>query len=118
VVVELVVVDLPARRNPKLAFVAKRFVDEAVVLNMVVVVALVDVEFRNVTFWRVEDPVTRRFGAVSNPVVVRAEVKRLVKVPVVEKKEVVVAAVPVAVLKVNCCSVVEPKALRVPDGKI
>ena len=44
--------------------------------------------------------------------------KRLVELAVVEKKLVVVADVPVAVWKVNCCRVDEPRALRVPLGKM
>ena len=36
-----------------------KFVDDAVVANKFVVVALVPVAFRNVKFWRVVDPVTR-----------------------------------------------------------
>jgi len=40
--------------------VKNRLVVEAVVANSVVVVALVEVEFRAVKFWRVEEPITRR----------------------------------------------------------
>ena len=51
--------------------VAKRLVEEAVVLNIVVVVALVEVEFRAVKFWRVVDPWARILPEVVRPVTVR-----------------------------------------------
>ena len=64
-------------------------------------VELVVVLFTPVKFWRVEEPVTRRFGTVRRPVEVMAPVKRLVKVPVVAKRLVVVADVPVALPKMR-----------------
>jgi hypothetical protein len=65
-----------------------------------VVVALVEVEFRKVTFWRVEEPLTRRLGMVSGPVRVRLPMfafvaKRLVDEEVVLNMLVVVALVEV-----------------------
>ena len=39
--------------------VANKFVEDAVVVKKFVVVALVEVEFRAVKFWRVEEPVIR-----------------------------------------------------------
>jgi hypothetical protein len=59
-VVAAVPVALPKRRYPMFAFVEKRLVELAVVEKKLVVVALVPVALRNVKFWRVEEPVTRR----------------------------------------------------------
>ena len=60
----------------ELIAVANRFVEEAVVANIVVVVALLDVEFRAVKLSRVEEPERRRFERDVNPAVaVRVPVK-------------------------------------------
>ena len=45
----------------------KRFVVDAVVAKKFVVVADVPVAFTNVKDWRVDEPVERRFEAVSKP---------------------------------------------------
>ncbi len=66
----------------------KRFVVDAVVEKKFVVVALVPVAFTKVKFWRVDEPVTRRFDAVKRPV---DEMEP--KVPVVAKRLVEVAFV-------------------------
>ena len=68
-----------------------RLVVLALVLKRLVVVAFVDVLLRKVMFCSVDDPVTRRLGAVMRPVVVRVPALRVVKVPVVLKKLVVEA---------------------------
>ncbi len=86
-----------------------------------------------VNLWRVEEPVTRRLERVERPPVavrvpvkfaadeivwplIRPEViavaKRLVVEALVEKKLVVVAEVPVALVKVKAWRVVEPMAVR------
>lgn len=67
-----------------------------------VVVELVVVLFPAVKFWRVEEPLTRRL-----PRVAREELLKLVLERVVEKKLVVVAAVPVARVKVKLVRVDE-----------
>ena len=69
----------------KVAFVAKRLVDDAVVAKRVVVVALVVVAFTPVKFWRVEEAVARRLA-----VVVRPETVREVRVPMLVRLERVV----------------------------
>ena len=78
---------------------------EAVVLKRFVVVALVPVAFTKVKFWRVEEPLTRRFESVPRPPeklpVVREVEKRLVLDAVVAKEAVEVALVPVAFTKVK-----------------
>ena len=102
---------------PALRIEAKRFVEEAVVEKSVVVVALVVVELRAVKFWSVEEPLESRVPKVPRPVVVivlppserapvkvaapveRVVAKRFVEEAVVAKKEVVVAEVPVALVK-------------------
>ena len=73
---------------------------------------LVVVEFTPVKFWRVEEPVTRRFGTVRRPVEVMAPVKRLVKVPVVAKRLVLVELVVVELIPVKFWRVEEPRATR------
>ena len=56
--------------------VEKRFVEEAVVAKKLVVVAEVPVALTKVKFWRVEEPVRRRFERVVRPpVAVRVPVK-------------------------------------------
>ena len=52
----------------ELIAVAKRLVEDAVVANDVVEVALVVVEFNPVKFWRVDEPLERRFPKVPRPV--------------------------------------------------
>jgi hypothetical protein len=81
---------------PNIAFVANRFVDDEVPEKKLVVVALVPVALTKVKFWRVEEPVARKFGTVSRPVVFNVP-----KLPTVEKNDVVVAAVPVPFTKVK-----------------
>ena len=82
-----------------------------------VVVALVPVALVKVKFWRVVEPVRRRLERVAESEVMDpvvrvprlAEVeKRLVLEAVVEKKEVVVAEAPVAVVK--------PREVKEPVG--
>ena len=106
-----------------------------------VVVALVVVEFCAVKFWRVEEPVRRRFENLVRPAVavtvpvkfeagpivwpfmrpeVMAVAKRLVVEAVVAKKFVVVAFVvikdiPVAFWNVKFWRVVEPAKKRSPE---
>ncbi len=58
----------PAVSEPPEAVVKKRFVVEAVVAKRLVEVLLVVVLFTPVKFWRVVEPVTRRFDAVKRPV--------------------------------------------------
>jgi len=53
---------------PRLAFVAKRLVLDAVVAKEFVVVAAVPVVFAKVKFWRVDEPVRRRLASVERPV--------------------------------------------------
>ena len=57
---------------PKLPTVAKRFVDDAVVLKKLVVVAADPVALMKVKFWSVLDPVAKRLVVVAK--VKRAEV--------------------------------------------
>jgi hypothetical protein len=54
----------PRVREPKLALVLKRLVEEAVVLKKFVVVAEVPVAFTKVKFWRVEEAEAIKFGEV------------------------------------------------------
>ena len=88
----------PDVTTPRFEFVEKRLVEDAVVANKFVVVALVPVAFTKVKFWRVEEPVTSKLVKFS------VEADRLVNVPVVEKRLVVVAFVPVAFTKVKFCN--------------
>ena len=74
----------------------KKLVVLAVVVKRLVVVAEVEVELRLVKFWRVVEPVTKRFAAVMRAFEVRAPPvavvkKRFVELEVVEKKLVEVA---------------------------
>jgi len=109
-------VRVPAVSVPMFAAVAKRFVEEAVVAKKLVVVAEVPVALRKVKFWRVEEPVTRRFESV--PVVNATEpkvafvAKRFVEEAVVAKKLVVVAFVDVELSAVKFCKVDEPVTRR------
>ena len=87
------------------------------------VVAFVEVEFRKVTFWRVEEPVTRRLGIVRAPARVRFEIvafvaNKFVLDAFVAKKLVVVAEVPVALTKVKFCKVEEPEVKRLPAVRV
>lgn len=91
---------------PILRVLAKRLVEEAVVAKKLVLVALVEVLFEAVKFWRVVDPFARRL------VMVALDAKRLVEDAVVAKKLVVVAEVPVAFEKVKFWRVVEPDRRR------
>jgi len=119
----------------------KRSVDEAVVEKRLVVVAEVEVELIEVKFRSVEEPVRRRLERVERPpVTVRVPVKlaaaeivwllmlpevmtpvlrevenKFVLEALVEKKFVVVALVPVAVVKVKDWRVEEPVTKRSPD---
>jgi hypothetical protein len=91
----------PAVATPRFELVENRFVDEAVVAKKFVVVAEVPVAVVKVKDWRVEEPLATMFCAVRVPVRVCvppfAVVKnRFVVEPVVVKKLVVVAFVPVA----------------------
>jgi len=101
----------------------KSFDEEAVVLKKLVVVADVPVALVKVKFWRVVEPTERIFEDVNSPESVvfppLAVVKnRLVDEAVVENRFVVVADVPVALVKVKFWRVVEPRAFSVPDGKM
>jgi len=101
---------------PAVRVVAKRFVLDAVVAKKFVVVAAVPVALRKVKFWRVEEPVTRRFESV--PVVNATEpkvafvAKRFVELAVVAKKLVVVAFVDVELSAVKFWRVEEPVTRR------
>mgnify|MGYP001570348555 CR=1 FL=1 len=101
---------------PKSTLVANRFVLEAVVAKLVVVVALVDVLLSAVKFWRVVEPFTNKFPRVARPPimlpVLREVEKRLVLEAVVEKKLVVVALVEVLLSAVKFWRVVEPESNR------
>ena len=84
-----------------------------------VVVAEVPVAFINVKFWRVVDElasmfvkVPRAFEVMLPPLAVVK--KRFVEDAVVEKKLVVVAEVPVAVVNVNACRVDEADTNKFP----
>ena len=74
------------------------------------------VDCRPVKFCSVDDPLERRLEALIAPAVMlpvlRDVEKRLVDEAVVAKKLVVVAFVPVALVKVNLCSVDEPVARK------
>ena len=59
-------------RLKPLMVVPVRLVVEAKVANKLVVVALDDVEFRAVKFWRVDEPLTLRFANVPRPVDVKS----------------------------------------------
>jgi hypothetical protein len=81
---------------PVESVVAKRLVEEAVVVKLFVVVALVPVAFTKVKFWRVEEPLTRRLAIVESPFtnslpVLKVVAKRLVEDAVVANELVVVA---------------------------
>ena len=65
-----------AKRLAKVAVVDQRLVDEATEAKKLVVVAFVEVELREVKFWKVLEPVTRRFESeVKPPVAVSVPVK-------------------------------------------
>jgi hypothetical protein len=74
-------------RPKPLMFVPNKFVVDAVVANIFVVVAEVPVAFAKVRSWKVEEPVRRRFGKVAAP--------ERVKLPplALAKKRLVVEAV-------------------------
>ncbi|MDO8649189.1 MAG: hypothetical protein Q7R81_05405 [Candidatus Peregrinibacteria bacterium] len=55
----------PMPRVVVVAFVVRKFVERSVVAKKLVVVAAVPVAFKNVKFWRVEDDVARKDGAVK-----------------------------------------------------
>ena len=122
---------LPKRPKPKLALVEKRLVEEAVPAKELVVVApvatrevvknvvevlFVVVALIPVKFWKVEDPVERRFEAVTEPKVelpaVRTVAKRLVELAVVAKSVVEVALVVVLLIPVKFWRVDEPVAKK------
>jgi hypothetical protein len=67
----------PTVNAPIFPFVAKRFVDEAVLANKLVEVAFVLVEFEAVKLWSVEDPVVKKFARVVKPLKVFAPTKVL-----------------------------------------
>ena len=90
----------------------KRLVLDAVVAKEVVVVALVEVEFSAVKFWRVEEPVAVMFAAVREPVRVRFAPFPVVKAKVVAKNEVEVAFVEVEFCAVKFWRVDEPVTRR------
>ena len=97
----------------------KRLVELAVVEKKFVVVAFVEVELRKVRFWNVEEAVASRLPKVPRPEEVKFPPlpivkKRLVDDAVVEKKLVVVALVPVALMKVKFWRVLEPTTKRSP----
>ena len=105
-----------------LAFVEKRFVDEAVVLKKLVVVAFpttaevadstpkfaeeekrfvvvadVPVAFTKVKFWRVDEPVRRRFERVESPPVAVKVVPTPREPPVVRDEPIAIEPVKFAV---------------------
>ena len=67
----LVAVSVPVR----VSFVPFEFVNAKFVAKKLVEVADVPVAFTKVKFWRVDEPVMRRFGVVMRPAVVRDPVK-------------------------------------------
>jgi len=67
---------------------------------------------------RLPDPSVVMTMLAPIPEIAKFVAKRLVNVPEVENKFVVVAEVPVALVKVKFWRVVEPRAFSVPDGKI
>ena len=71
-----------------------------------------------VKFWRVEEPVVERLEKLPVPEVVKLVAVRLVKAAVVEKRFVVVAAVPVALLNVKSWNVEEPVTRRLPPNLV
>ena len=77
-------------------------------------VAAVVVELTAVKFWRVDEALTKRLTKVAEPAEREAE-NRLVEEAVVLKRLVVVAFVPVALVKVNFCKVVEPTTNKSPE---
>jgi hypothetical protein len=82
-----------AVRVPMLAEVEKRFVDEAVVLKKLVVVALVEVELVAVNLWRVVEPTTKRSPEELMVEVAEPPIEREFPEKIEEKKLVEVAAV-------------------------
>ena len=74
------------------------------------------VDCNPVKFCRVDDPLESKLAALIDPPVMLPvlsdDEKRLVDEAVVAKKLVVVAFVPVALVKVNLCSVDEPVARK------
>ena len=98
------------------AFVAKRLVEEAVVAKNEVLVLLVVVEFNPVKFWKVDEPYESKVAPVMLPRVafpaLSTVAKRLVEEAVVAKRLVVVAALPVALMKVKFWRVDEPVARK------
>ncbi len=85
--------------------------------NKLVVVADVPVALVKVKFWRVEEPVARILPNVPRPEMFAVVPKRFVKVPVVEKKFVVVAEVPVAFVNIRSVRLrtFANKLVNVPD---
>jgi hypothetical protein len=99
-------VAFPKSEFPAVSAVAKRLVEEAVVVKLFVVVALVEVELSAVKFWRVEEPFTRRFASVPRPLMnvvpkFAAVANIFVELAVEANELVVVADVPVALVKVK-----------------
>ena len=73
---KLVVPRLVTVSEPKVDVAAKRLVEEAVVLKKLVLVALVDVEFKAVKFCKVVEPESNRLDSeVSPPVTVKVPVR-------------------------------------------
>ena len=98
---------------PPVPVVKNKLVVEAVVEKREVEVALELVELTAVKFCKVEEPLTKRLTKVAEPAEREAE-NRLVEEAVVLKRLVVVAFVPVALVKVNFCKVVEPTTNKSP----
>jgi hypothetical protein len=88
-----------------------------------VVVAALEVEFRAVKFWRVDDEFALKLEKVPRPEEVicppiAVEKKRLVEEAVVLKKLVEVAEVEVEFEAVKFCKVVEARVWRAPEESI
>ena len=102
------------KRLVRLKVLAKRLVKLPVVAKNEVLVLLVVVELSPVKFWRVDDPYESKVAPVTLPSVAlpafKTVAKRLVELAVVLKKLVVVAALPVALMKVKFWRVEEEYA--------
>ena len=104
------------RRLVRLKVFAKRLVKLPVVAKNEVLVLLVVVEFNPVKFWKVDEPYESKVAPVMLPRVafpaLSTVAKRLVEEAVVAKRLVVVAALPVALMKVKFWRVDEPVARK------
>lgn len=76
----------PSVREPIFAEVENRFVEEAVVEKKLVVVAADPVAFTKVKFWRVEEPVRRRFEKSPKRDVMLLSIAVLARISVVDAR--------------------------------